>query len=165
MLDAANVLMNNYQLVAARTQSLNPTAATARPAPTETAPPNEPSTLDPAAASNISATSTAETDDIPSTSATLVAAASAATSLDSAKAEVSETAKQNHTAETPVAKHNQVTIEDLGGEDHIDVQTPTTSTAATASLTTSIDHTSDHINELRKRRLKFLEEHNKTTTE
>ncbi|XP_065355076.1 E3 ubiquitin-protein ligase HRD1 [Calliphora vicina] len=179
MLDAANILMNNYQIVAARTQNLNPTpAAAARPAATaEAASSNtpastveQPSTSAAAAAATASATDTAtptaetaKTEELPTTSA-----AAALLKTSSPKAEVANTITTTSTTDTPVAKHNQVTIEDLGGEDHIYVENSTSTTTApttSSAPTSSIDSTAEHMNELRKRRLKFLEERNKTSTE
>lgn len=158
MLDAANILMNNYQIVAARTQPLNP--STFLPKPT-TATTEATSTIPPANSADITSTSATATvssantasindtkqEDLPSTSA-----AALQKTQTQVKAEVTTTTIT--TTEIPVAKHNQVTIEDLGGEDHIDLQPPTS----------TIDSTSEHMNELRKRRLKFLEERNKPSS-
>lgn len=166
MLDAANILMNNYQIVAARTQTLNPTPSATRPAgATEAVSANALST-----SATVSATVSGKTnndtnnkEELPTTSA----AAAAALLKTSPKAEVTD----NTTIDTSVAKHNQVTIEDLGGEDHIDAPASTSSLQSATDVTstttpaTTIDSTSEHMNELRKRRLKFLEERNKTSTD
>lgn len=168
MLDAANVLMNNYQIVAARTPPVNVTAAPAAtiipPAPpqseeskptTSATKEDKPSTSTEATAKYISEI---KTDDMPSTS-------TAAAALLNTKSPTTTTTEQS--LDIPVAKHNEVTIEDLGGEEHIDTVTAASASAATSNIDASTlgDSTAEHINELRKRRLKFLEERNKTSAE
>ncbi|XP_075145928.1 septin interacting protein 3 [Haematobia irritans] len=155
MLDAANVLMTNYQLVAPRSISANaPNTGTTADATTisnntssevpSTSGINSNTDKSPNEVVNIESKS----PELPSTSS--AAAAAAGISIPQQTA----TTKQEETKEeTPVAKHNQVTIEDLGGEDD-DVASPTTSSDATETTLAA----------LRKRRLKFLEEH-KTSTE
>lgn len=169
MLDAANVLMNNYQIVAARTPPVNVTAAPAAtiipPAPsqseeskptTSATKEDKPSTSAEATAKSISEI---KTDDMPSTS-------TAAAALLNTKSPTTTTTTEQ-SLDIPVAKHNEVTIEDLGGEEHIDTVTAASASAATSNIDASTlgDSTAEHINELRKRRLKFLEERNKTSAE
>lgn len=154
MLDAANVLMTNYQLVAPRTPvtlpNPTPTPATATAVPTtQTSDESKTTTTTTAAtSSDTTAKVEKEAEELPTTSS--------AAALNKTPIKTEEP-----TEEFPVAKHNQVTIEDLGGEED---QVPTMSSALPAA-TTGIDSTAEHINELRKRRLKFLEERNKTSTE
>lgn len=167
MIDATNILMNNYQIVAARTQPFNPTPVIPKPTTIEATSSNNPAATSAelpstsaaaAAAATVTSTVTDETNDtkieeLPSTSAAALIKPPEKVDVTTASTEI------------PVAKHNQVTIEDLGGEDHIDIQPSTSSSTSAISPTAAIDNTAEHMNELRKRRLKFLEERNKTSTE
>lgn len=182
MLDAVTVLMNNYQIVSARSKPLiNPTVGQTGATTTSNANPSSGEKVTPSTSSTGAAQSTStkvdatKTEELPTTSAAAAAASKISTApntevtttVNAASSTPATLSTTETTTTTAVAKHNQVTIEDLGGEDHIDVQDSVTSapSSSTTSPTTLIDSTAEHINELRKRRLKFLEERNKTSTE
>lgn len=158
MLDAANVLMQNYQIVAPRSVPISTPAATSTSATSTTSKPDDvanPTT------SKVTTTES-KTDELPSTSSAAAAVAAAAATL-AAASQKEMPIKAEESKEIPVAKHNQVTIEDLGGEEDDHIDGPEKATIASTSK--EVDSTAEQINELRKRRLKFLEERNKTSTE
>lgn len=168
MLDAAGILMNNYQIVASRAQMSDADKTKSNTeANTNTATSNEkPST---------SSTATRETSATAKTAKTPanVLKNSEDLHLKTASVETIVEELQTHPSSSNLStintnsetKHNQVTIEDLGGEEQLDYNNPSTSASSSLSSGTTADSgTAEHINELRKRRLKFLEERNKTAS-
>ena len=152
MLDAAGILMNNYQIVSSRVQATQPQA--------------------PAASTTTFATTSAAAEAFlePSTSA-----AAASKSSPAKEPTIAATVEPTiaPTAAAVLNKHNEVTIEDLGGEepDYSSNNTPANDAGSSQSNSTLITHittTSDvetnELSELRKRRLKFLEEKNKPSS-
>uniref|UniRef100_A0A1A9VMC0 RING-type E3 ubiquitin transferase n=1 Tax=Glossina austeni TaxID=7395 RepID=A0A1A9VMC0_GLOAU len=170
MLDAAGILMNNYQIVASRAQMTDADKTKSNTeANTNAATSNEkPST---------SSTATRETSATAKTAKTPANALKNSEDLHLKTASVETIVEelQTHPSSSNLStintnsetKHNQVTIEDLGGEEQLDYNNPSTSasSASSSGQTTAADSgTAEHINELRKRRLKFLEERNKTAS-
>lgn len=159
MLDAAGILMNNYQIVAAHMQS--PTIKDAATNMTTTA---------------ISPTVTSacpSSFDGPTTSAAAAAAAAMASNNPKASEVIATSLSPELQQPEPSApvetslldKHNEVTIEDLGGEENeLDFTNSTLATATAGSTSTIIATDNSELSELRKRRLKFLEERNKSTS-
>ncbi|KAH8232397.1 hypothetical protein KR032_005656 [Drosophila birchii] len=140
MLDSAGIMMSQYQSLAASLQ-LN-----AVPATTTAAAP-------PAPSSDVAPGSTAAYDK-PSTSAM------ARAQLEEEEAAAAHQINPPATATTV----EKVTIEDLGADED---DVPSTATEAVSLVSTSeadFDENSSELGELRKRRLKFLEERNKSST-
>ncbi|XP_017474352.1 PREDICTED: E3 ubiquitin-protein ligase HRD1 isoform X3 [Rhagoletis zephyria] len=176
MLNAAGVLMNNYQIISARLPSVQPpppTAATSAASNSENDTSSAPGSIASSSLTNLS--------DGPSTSAAAVAALAATHSKTEPKISSANDASLtavalDKTSQPPLQKHNDVTIEDIGGEEHdysVTQRTASASTAASSSAhTPSVDIRADdkgtaisteqpenaELSELRKRRLKFLEE-------
>lgn len=167
MINAAGILMNNYQIITAR---LQPPV----PLPTETV-----------ASSNNTINSTV-TNDGPSTSAAAVAALAESQSNASGVGKVASIATPKILTESSIHRrlqnHDNVTIEDIGGEEHeygvtqsgnaapvsasVSVHTPGIE-ICTNDKTTSItaeQPENAELSELRKRRLKFLEDISKLST-
>ncbi|XP_034485735.1 E3 ubiquitin-protein ligase HRD1 [Drosophila innubila] len=149
MLDSANILMQQYQGLMARLPPPTPAAVTplATAAAAEGAATKEPATTTPTTESSSTAY------DKPSTSRAAAAAVAVSQAMpqEAHQISVSKSAPLTNVAET-------VTIEDLGAEE--DDLLPSTDAA---SLDVEIEDNSE-LSELRKRRLKFLEERNKSPT-
>ncbi|XP_011191264.2 E3 ubiquitin-protein ligase HRD1 [Zeugodacus cucurbitae] len=169
MLNAAGILMNNYQIITAR---LQPTV----PLPTETA----------TSSKNTTNATVNNTNDGPSTSAAAAAALaesqSHASRVSNAEAIAKPTILTENSTHPSLQKYGDVTIEDLGGEEH--EYRVTHSADASPVLASSAVHTTEfeistddkttnitaeqpenaELSELRKRRLKFLEEVSKLST-
>lgn len=150
MLDAAGILMNNYQIVSSRTLASQPII-------NET---NKP---------NVNFTTEASTSaQAKSLSAPIIKEPTKEKPAADDKVNISASSIGALSAD--VNNQNEVTIEDLGGEEH-DYNKSTGNLPSTSSNSTIITHVSDptdgmsnDIIEVRKRRLKFLEEKNKSTS-
>jgi len=151
MLDSASILMQQYQGLMARLPPPTPAAvtplATAAAAAAEGA-----ATVEPAATTPTTESSSTAYDK-PSTSRAAAAAVAVNQAMpqEAHQISVSKSVPLTNVAET-------VTIEDLGAEE--DDLLPSTDAA---SLDVEIEDNSE-LSELRKRRLKFLEERNKSPT-
>lgn len=156
MLDSASILMQQYQGIMARL-----------PQPTAAAPSTQASGTSAGSVAaevpNISTTATVNIQpssyDNPSTSREAAAAASAAVASNAeARPKAQETQQKDVAKPAPhVNVTEKVTIEDLGAEED-DINS-----THTASMQLEFEDNSE-LSELRKRRLKFLEEHNKSST-
>ncbi|XP_016949054.1 E3 ubiquitin-protein ligase HRD1 [Drosophila biarmipes] len=142
MLDSAGIMMSQYQSLASRLQlsAVPPASAAAGSAP-------GPANADGAAGSSVY--------DKPSTSATAMAQLEAH--------QVTPTTSAAAVAPLPAEK---VTIEDLGADaDEDDVPSTATEAVSLPNSDADFEENSSELGELRKRRLKFLEERNKFTNE
>lgn len=153
MLDSASILMQQYQGIMARLPQ--PTAAAQCTQASGTS-----ATSVVADVPNIVTSATVSSQpavyDNPSTSRE--AAAAAVATAAEAKPNPQETQQKEVAKTSPLANvAEKVTIEDLGAEEE-DVKS-----AHTASMQLEFEDNSE-LSELRKRRLKFLEEHNKSST-
>ncbi|KAM8706326.1 hypothetical protein ACLKA7_010580 [Drosophila subpalustris] len=150
MLDSASILMQQYQgLMARLPPPALPSVTPLAPAATT----EEAASIEPVTATTTTTESSSTTVyDKPSTSRAAAAAVAATTQAkpQEAQTSVSKSATLTSNAET-------VTIEDLGAEED---DLPSTDAA---SLDVEIEDNSE-LSELRKRRLKFLEERNKSPT-
>lgn len=152
MLDAAGILMNNYQIISSRTHTTQPII-------------NENNKSNTSSSLNAEASTSAQAN---SSSVSNIKDPTIEKSADD-KTKTSS-AVSNTSISADVNKQNQVTIEDLGGEEH-DYNKSTgnlPSTSSNSTLITPVSDTTDgsssDLIEVRKRRLKFLEEKNKSTT-
>ncbi|XP_017057257.1 E3 ubiquitin-protein ligase HRD1 [Drosophila ficusphila] len=137
MLDSAAIMMSQYQSLASRLQltSVPPVPSAAGSA---TAPPN------------VHGASGSSVYDKPSTSA---------------KAMAQLEAHQLHPAGADALPVEKVTIEDLGADaDEDDVPSTATEAVSLPSSDADFEENSSELGELRKRRLKFLEERNKSAS-
>lgn len=134
MLDSAGVMMTQYQNLAARLQ-----LSVAPQIPVNSG----------ANSSREQAAAGPAVYDKPTTSAT-------------ARAQL-ETHQINSTPVATVAGAEKVTIEDLGADED-DEPSTATETVSLAISDADIDENSSELSELRKRRLKFLEERNKSSS-
>lgn len=161
--------MNNYQIITARLQ-------TTAPFPTETV----------AFSNNTTNTTLNNTNEEPSTSAAAVAALAESQLHVPGTSNVASVAKSTVFTESsshpPLQKHGDVTIEDIGGEEHeygVTQSSGATQVSASSSVhTPGIEKCTDdkttsitaeqpenaELSELRKRRLKFLKEISKLPT-
>ncbi|XP_053966517.1 E3 ubiquitin-protein ligase HRD1 [Anastrepha ludens] len=181
MLNAAGILMSNYQTISARLQPVvPPPAAAPAPSNTENSASTSPGSIISNAPTNLS--------DGPSTSAAAVAALAATQSSAGPKPSggndtssiAKETAFTEKASQPLLQKHNDVTIEDIGGEEHdysatqsddaspkpasLSAQTPSVDIRPDEKCTATTEQPENtELSELRKRRLKFLEELNKST--
>lgn len=148
MLDSASILMQQYQGIMARLPQPTAAAQASETSATSVAA-DVPNIVTSASVSNQSAVY-----DNPSTSREAAAVATAA----EAKPNPQETQQKELAKTTPLVNVTEkVTIEDLGAEEE-DVKS-----THTASMQLEFEDNSE-LSELRKRRLKFLEEHNKSST-
>jgi len=156
MLDSASILMQQYQGLMARLPT-PPTIPTVAPPAAATASAEDAAIIEPSSTTITSTTpvSSPTVYDKPSTSRAAAAAAVATTTQakpqEAHQISVSKSKPLTNVAET-------VTIEDLGAEEDADL--PSTSAAC---LDVEMEDNSE-LSELRKRRLKFLEERNKSPT-
>lgn len=151
MLDSASILMQQYQGIMARLPQ--PTAAAQCTQSSETSATSVAADV-PNIVTSASVSSQPAVYDNPSTSREAAAAATAA----EAKPNPQETQQKEFAKTTPLANVTEkVTIEDLGAEEE-DVKS-----THTESMQLEFEDNSE-LSELRKRRLKFLEEHNKSST-
>lgn len=156
MLDSASILMQQYQGIMARLPQPSTAAQGTQASGTSAG-------SGAADVPNIVTTATVISQptgyDNPSTSREAAAAASAAVASDAAAKPKEQEAQQKDVVKpTPQANLTEkVTIEDLGAEED-DINS-----THTASLQLEFEDNSE-LSELRKRRLKFLEEHNKSST-
>ncbi|KAH8306343.1 hypothetical protein KR018_008400 [Drosophila ironensis] len=148
MLDSVAVMMNQYETLSSRLQLNMPPPASATASASASALADSPTrpegavTVAPAPAAAASAAAEAVYDQ-PSTSAT-------------ARAQL-ETHQINSAPVATVVGTEKVTIEDLGADED-DVPSTATETLSLANSDADIEENSSELSELRKRRLKFLDE-------
>uniref|UniRef100_A0A1A9WRM9 RING-type E3 ubiquitin transferase n=1 Tax=Glossina brevipalpis TaxID=37001 RepID=A0A1A9WRM9_9MUSC len=185
-IEEPGILMNNYQIVASRSQLSSDSDKTKSNTETNTTN-GTISTEKPSTSSivtrktNVNAKSTTinktpekiskNSEDLHLQTAAAAAAAADEEGLQQNHSTSSTNSPTINTTTSNETKHNQVTIEDLGGEELLDYNPSTSSSSSSSSSTkqqsvtaTDSGGTAEHINELRKRRLKFLAERTKTST-
>ncbi|XP_030369482.1 E3 ubiquitin-protein ligase HRD1 [Scaptodrosophila lebanonensis] len=157
MLDSAGILMNQYQGLVAR---LPPTTVSTSATETTT---SATSLADVASTTTLASTTSPVSSavyDKPSTSTAAAAAAAAFAAKTQEAHQIKSVAPTIAATVTSTSVTDKITIEDLGAdEDDVPTVAATDTIAATADAE---NEDSSELSELRKRRLKFLEERNKS---